>query len=182
MSVLLFPPPALDDPGWLTALGAVAVAEVVAEQQGLDAKIKWPNDVRVDGKKLAGVLVERGQGAVLGIGVNVNVPQFPEPLDQTATSLQILKGEPVDRSEFVRSLIERLDHLHQRATEQGPHSLNEFYLRRSEHLHRQVEVDTTEGRRVGRLVGIDLLEGLVLEADTRQAIPRETVRGITCLE
>ena len=66
MSVLLFPPPSLDDLAWLTALGAVAVAEVVAGFEGLDARIKWPNDVRVGGRKLAGILVERGRGPCSG--------------------------------------------------------------------------------------------------------------------
>ena len=60
MSVLLFPPPYLDDPAWLTAMGAVAVAEVVETWTGCEARIKWPNDVRVEGRKVAGVLVERG--------------------------------------------------------------------------------------------------------------------------
>ena len=63
MSVLLFPPTPLDRPEWLTALGAVAVAEVVEEFTGRPARIKWPNDVRVDGRKIAGVLVERGPGS-----------------------------------------------------------------------------------------------------------------------
>ncbi len=61
MSVLLFPPTTLATAGWLTALGAVGTAEVVAASTGQDARIKWPNDVRVDGRKIAGVLVDAGQ-------------------------------------------------------------------------------------------------------------------------
>ena len=73
----------------MTALGAVAVAEVVEEFCAVKAQIKWPNDVRVAGRKLAGVLVERRQGWVLGIGVNVNAEEadFPTDLRETATSL-----------------------------------------------------------------------------------------------
>src|SRR5438552_12882288 len=67
MSVVLFPPPELAPArpaaafgcAWLTALGAVATAEVVSAWTGRDATIKWPNDVRVDGRKIAGILVER---------------------------------------------------------------------------------------------------------------------------
>ena len=67
MSVLLFPPPELARLGaeapagcaWLTALAAVATAELVSSWTGRDARIKWPNDVRVDGRKIAGILVER---------------------------------------------------------------------------------------------------------------------------
>ena len=67
MSVLLFPPPDLAPAvpesafgcAWLTAMGAVATAEVVSAWTGREAAIKWPNDVRVDGRKIAGILVER---------------------------------------------------------------------------------------------------------------------------
>ena len=104
MSVLLFPPAALAETAWLTALGAVATAEVVAAWTGLDAgiTIKWPNDVRVGGRKIAGVLVERGQGAVIGIGLNANVESgaFPPELRATATSLCIITGRRIDRSEL----------------------------------------------------------------------------------
>ena len=95
MSVLLFPPEPTADPGWLTALAALAVVEVVAAWSGRDARIKWPNDVRVDGRKIAGILVERGPGAVIGIGLNVNIrlDQFPDELRDSATSLRILTGD-----------------------------------------------------------------------------------------
>ena len=65
MSVLLFPPSNLAVPeaafgcAWLTALAAVATAEVVTAWTGRHARIKWPNDVRIDGRKIAGILVER---------------------------------------------------------------------------------------------------------------------------
>ena len=67
MSVVLFPPPHLAPVvseaafgcAWLTALAAVAAAELVTAWTGRDAKIKWPNDVRIDGRKIAGILVER---------------------------------------------------------------------------------------------------------------------------
>ena len=67
MSILLFPPahllPAYPAGGsgqaWLTALGAIATAEVVSSWTGETARIKWPNDVRVRGRKIAGILVER---------------------------------------------------------------------------------------------------------------------------
>jgi BirA family transcriptional regulator, biotin operon repressor / biotin---[acetyl-CoA-carboxylase] ligase len=163
MSVLLFPKPPMDDLGWLTALGAVAVAEVVSSIDGLEARIKWPNDVRVDGRKLAGILVERGQGTVLGIGLNVNVAEFPDEIRESATSLQRLLGRPLDRSEIARALIRRLDFHHAQAMESGPDSLNEPYRRLSEHFGREVEVGTTSGLLSGRLVGLDLRAGLALE-------------------
>src|SRR5262249_57095126 len=111
LSAVLFPPEPLDDPTWLTALGAVATAEVVESWAGREARIKWPNDVRVAGKKVAGILVERGPGSVVGIGLNVHVrpDQLPADLRDSATSLQALAGTRLDRSEVARSLILRLD-------------------------------------------------------------------------
>ena len=116
MSILTLPPAELRPRlsrrrhAWLTALAAVTTAEVVTRWTGRDARIKWPNDVRVEGRKIAGILVEavtsrstsladgermRHQGVVIGIGLNVNVDQenFPADLRPRATSLAILGGE-----------------------------------------------------------------------------------------
>jgi BirA family transcriptional regulator, biotin operon repressor / biotin---[acetyl-CoA-carboxylase] ligase len=68
----------------------LAAAVAVCEALPVDAQIKWPNDVWIDGRKVAGILIEgRPQEgwAVLGIGLNVSVEAFPPPLDETATSL-----------------------------------------------------------------------------------------------
>jgi BirA family transcriptional regulator, biotin operon repressor / biotin---[acetyl-CoA-carboxylase] ligase len=165
MSVLLFPSASLEDRGWLTALGAVAVAEVVAGSDGLDPRIKWPNDVRVGRRKLAGILVERGQGTVLGIGLNVNVEEFPEELRESATSLRKLLGRPLDRSEVARALIRRLDFHYAQALASGPDSLNDHYRERSEHLGHEVEVSTANEVILGRLADLDLRAGLTLELD-----------------
>ena len=137
MSVLLFPPPRLPLPGreaplgsaWLTALAVVATAELVSDNTGCNARIKWPNDVRVEGRKIAGILVERllapgvsrspdgdgvprPRGVVIGIGLNVNLDAdtVPGELGARITSLKMLAGGTgFDRSELVRGLIERLD-------------------------------------------------------------------------
>jgi BirA family biotin operon repressor/biotin-[acetyl-CoA-carboxylase] ligase len=185
MSVLLFPPPALAGTAWLTALGAVAAAEVVATWSGRDARIKWPNDVRVGGRKVAGVLVERGQGAVVGIGLNVNVPPggFPEELAASTSSLQILTGEPVDRSELARHLIERLDHWYDVGLARGPESLSEPWRERSEHIGRLVRVTTTSETMTGRLERLELGRGLVLSGeggDGRWIAPADVLELSAC--
>jgi len=109
-------------PAWLTALGAVAAAEVVEQFTGQHAQIKWPNDVRVGGRKIAGVLVERAAGAVIGIGLNANITrgEFPEALRAECTSVQILTGERADRSELARALIRRLDAIYAEGLSAGP--------------------------------------------------------------
>jgi len=190
MSVVLFPPPhlapavpeAASGCAWLTALGAVATAEVVLAWTGRDATIKWPNDVRVDGRKIAGILVERapapsqtaapcardaepGCGAVIGIGLNANLDQrdFPPELAARATSLQIVRGgAPVDRSELTRDLIRLLDHWYDMSRSRGALTLNARWCARSEHLGRLVQVATPSATLVGRLMDLDLRLGLTL--------------------
>jgi BirA family biotin operon repressor/biotin-[acetyl-CoA-carboxylase] ligase len=174
MSVLLFPPAPLTATAWLTALGAVAAAEVVAAWTGLEPRIKWPNDVRVAGLKVAGVLVERGAGAVIGIGLNANLTHhdLPPELHATATSLRMLTGLPADRSELVRRLIARLDHWYARGRADGPGSLSPRWRAFSEHLGRLVRVHTPAGEAVGALEDLDLLHGasLTLADGTRRQI------------
>jgi BirA family transcriptional regulator, biotin operon repressor / biotin---[acetyl-CoA-carboxylase] ligase len=192
MSVVLFPPRHLATDvheaafgcAWLTALGAVATAELVTAWTGRDATIKWPNDVRINGRKIAGILVERvsaparpnmtgttGEislarwGAVIGIGLNVNlnVDAFPPELSAGATSMQIeAGGELFDRSEVARNLIRRLDDWYDASRSRGVEILNAPWQARSEHLGRIVRIATTTGSLRGRLVEIDLRLGLAL--------------------
>ena len=102
---------------WIPLMAGVATAEAVA-RLGLVAQLKWPNDVEIDGRKLAGILVERiesrkregpprrGPAAVVGIGLNVamSADQLPIP---TATSL-ILQGIEVDRDAVLTVVLEAL--------------------------------------------------------------------------
>jgi BirA family biotin operon repressor/biotin-[acetyl-CoA-carboxylase] ligase len=111
MSVLLFPPPLLNRAPILTAWAAVSVCELIQKVAGLEARIKWPNDVLIDGRKVCGILLEQGQGTVAGIGLNVNQPAslFAEADLPLATSLAIATGETRDSTEVARALIFELD-------------------------------------------------------------------------
>ena len=164
MSVLLFPEGPLAEPSWLTALGAVVVTDLVRADLGLDAAIKWPNDVRVGGRKVAGILVERGTGAVVGIGLNVNAPaeSFPDELRASATSLGALTGQTLDRSEIARGLIAGLDARYETARATGPGDVRRAWRERSEHLGRPVRVATNGGVVSGLLTGLDLHDGLTV--------------------
>ncbi len=166
LSVLIFPPDSLDNPHWLTALGAVAVAEVVSEFCDVDARIKWPNDVRVNGRKIAGILVERTQGSVIGIGLNVNTAEddFPADLREIASSMRRLTGSPHDRSDVAHALLRRLDHWYNAGISDGPASLDVPLHARSEHLNTDVIVETPLGDRTGRLEAIQTGRGVTLLA------------------
>lgn len=100
----------------LTLVAAVALAETLSEA-GVDARIKWPNDVQVGGKKIAGILTELSADAeqvhfvVLGVGVNLNVrrEELPPELAEIATSLCEARGEKVPRALFAAALWTRLE-------------------------------------------------------------------------
>jgi BirA family transcriptional regulator, biotin operon repressor / biotin---[acetyl-CoA-carboxylase] ligase len=88
----------------------LAAAVAVCEALPVESQIKWPNDVWIDGRKVAGILVEaRPQEgwAVLGIGLNVAIEEFPPPLDETATSLQ-LAGAALSVDEALAALVASL--------------------------------------------------------------------------
>jgi BirA family biotin operon repressor/biotin-[acetyl-CoA-carboxylase] ligase len=91
----------------LTTMAAgVALVEGIAEATGLAPALKWPNDLYVGGRKLAGILAEATGGAVvLGYGINVGAASFPPELADRVTSLESELGRPVDRA---RVLVETL--------------------------------------------------------------------------
>ena len=96
----------------LTGVAAHACADAIAALTGLEPEVKFPNDVLVGGRKVAGILAEAREGrAVLGIGVNVNVPadRLPEDVDRPATSLLVEAKRELDRAELLVELLERLE-------------------------------------------------------------------------
>ncbi len=101
----------------LTVASAAALRRAIQAQTGLRAEIKWPNDILLRGKKVAGILTElHGEldhvdYIILGIGVNVNLgsTDFPAGLKRTATSLRIESGAAVARSELAVRILQELD-------------------------------------------------------------------------
>jgi BirA family biotin operon repressor/biotin-[acetyl-CoA-carboxylase] ligase len=101
VSVLLRP--AADAAALLTIAAGVAIAEGIEASSGLAAGVKWPNDIYVSGRKLAGILAEAGSGAntlqyvVLGCGINVLPAAYPPDVALRATSIESELGRAVDR-------------------------------------------------------------------------------------
>jgi BirA family transcriptional regulator, biotin operon repressor / biotin---[acetyl-CoA-carboxylase] ligase len=96
----------------LTLVAGAAVAEAIAAETGLSPEVRFPNDVLIGGRKVAGVLAEaREDRVVLGIGINVNLgaDELPAEVDFPATSLQIETGTPVDRANLLAAVLEQLE-------------------------------------------------------------------------
>lgn len=117
-SVLLRPDLRPQETTQLTVAGATALRRALQAGTGLKAKIKWPNDILINGKKAAGILTElsaeldRVKHIILGIGVDVNltVADFPAELRKLATSLRIETGKTVPRADLAVEILRELDH------------------------------------------------------------------------
>jgi BirA family transcriptional regulator, biotin operon repressor / biotin---[acetyl-CoA-carboxylase] ligase len=139
--------PAPVAPALFAALAGVAIARSLSALVGADARLEWPNDVHVGGRKVAGALAHAtsdGDGGVLVLGIGINVHQrlddFPAELRERAISLRVA-GYPLDRLALLARLTRELDRLEDGA-ERGA-ALDEW-RRRSTFLGKTVEVRAGE--------------------------------------
>ena len=115
MSMLLRPEIPPTKAPMLTLVMGVSTAEGLREYTGLDIQIKWPNDIILKGKKLAGILTEMSTEIdcvnyiVIGTGINVNVTRLPKELAEKATSLRMETGQIMRRSEIIASIMKRFE-------------------------------------------------------------------------
>lgn len=148
-SILLKPHIPPREAAQLTFLSAVATAEALKDVCGLDARVKWPNDILVGGRKIAGLLnelsaeTEQIHALVLGVGLNVNMlaDQFPPELRYPATSVRIETGKLQPRLPLLRSLLQRIDNLYTEFLSAGFVPLRKRWEKLFDLLDRQVEVD-----------------------------------------
>jgi BirA family transcriptional regulator, biotin operon repressor / biotin---[acetyl-CoA-carboxylase] ligase len=162
-SVLLRPPILPFDGPQLTFISAVAVAWAIRDVSGLTPRVKWPNDVLIRGKKVAGLLNEMNSETegvryiVLGIGVNLNmaVTQFPTDLRYPATAVALETGAPVSRLAFARTLFRHLDQLYLTYLEAGFAPVISAWEKLCDLVGRQVEVDCQSRILLGTVTGLD---------------------------
>jgi BirA family biotin operon repressor/biotin-[acetyl-CoA-carboxylase] ligase len=150
-SVLLHPP-ANRQHAELSLVGGVATADALERALGLAVQIKWPNDVMVNRRKVAGVLAEARDGAVvLGIGINVN--QTREQVPETAGSLLTVIGHTWDRAPLLGSLLEDLELAYDEWRAGGLSAVYGRLAARDFLRGRRVTVDGIEG--TGEMIGRD---------------------------
>ncbi len=175
-SILLRPAVLPWDAPQLTFLSAVAVCRAITEVSGLQAAVKWPNDILLHGKKVAGLLNEMSSETdgvnfvVLGIGVNLNmrIDQFPAELRYPATSLMLETGQSVSRVDYARALLRHLDALYLDFLEHGPGPIMAAWTELCEMQGCRVVVDC-QGRTITGLVqGLDEDGALLVETASGQ--------------
>jgi BirA family transcriptional regulator, biotin operon repressor / biotin---[acetyl-CoA-carboxylase] ligase len=158
---------------WLPLLAGVAVHDCVTGVAAVDARLKWPNDVLVSGRKAAGVLVERvdsdtGPAAVIGIGLNVSLGPAELP-SESSTSLAIAGAATTDRATILIELLRRLASRYRDWTGAGgdPDSgLRADYVAACDTIGREVRVELPDGSAlVGQALGVDAQGRLEVDAD-----------------
>ena len=145
----------------LTQLLCVVLAEAF-EEYNINPKIKWPNDIRVNGKKISGILAEAVttqngflKGLILGFGVNLNVPkEVLENIDQPATSLNLETGKFIDKEVFLQKVINKFCLYYNRFLEEGFILIKEDYKRRAEFLNNDVAVKVFDKTIEGKAIDI----------------------------
>jgi BirA family biotin operon repressor/biotin-[acetyl-CoA-carboxylase] ligase len=162
-SIILRPPIMPAQAAQFTFLSAVAVATAIETTTSLIPRIKWPNDILVNGMKVSGMLnemsaeTEKINFIVLGIGVNINMRTelFPKHLRHPASSLYLEGGKPVDRTKFTRALLTALDFLYEDYLRHGVSSVKEQLLERSAFLGKRVKVSFQDLESTGIAAGLD---------------------------
>jgi BirA family biotin operon repressor/biotin-[acetyl-CoA-carboxylase] ligase len=181
LSVLLFPPPELRRPALLTAWAAVSVCETILELTGLQARIKWPNDVLIRGRKVCGILIEQGRGTVAGIGLNVNqaAETFAEAGLTEAASLAVFTGQRRDCAAAARRLLHHLDEQYGALCAGDLSTLEACWKWRVGLLGREVVAECADGPHGGRLLELtwDVVE-LARPDGTGERLRPEAVRHL----
>ena len=150
VSVLLRPPPDVADA--VTTIAGLALADAVGATTAIDARLKWPNDLVVDDRKVAGMLSESspddGGGppaVVVGIGFNVSAGAYPEELAGTAISCEEAAGRPVDRAELLLAFLEALERRYALLLAGGAEATLAAWAEDSVTLGREVRVEVPGG-------------------------------------
>jgi BirA family biotin operon repressor/biotin-[acetyl-CoA-carboxylase] ligase len=161
-SLVLRPPePALRTAALTLACG-LGVARGVERATGVSCDLRWPNDVLVGERKLAGVLVEaaveggRVKSVVVGVGLNVNQTGFPAEIAGLATSLRLETGREHSRGDLLDSVLAALEETYALLVESGVRAVVEAFSAASSYAcGKAVRVENGESERVGVTVGLD---------------------------
>ncbi|MDR6224459.1 biotin--[acetyl-CoA-carboxylase] ligase [Desmospora profundinema] len=176
MSLVLRPAIPLTQAPQLTLMASVAVTRALRRVTGLDIRIKWPNDLLIDGKKICGILTElRGeqdqvQYVVLGMGINVNVtPDFwPEELKGKGTSLAIAGGRTYRRVELITAILKELEGIYEGFLTHGFEPIRILWEEYAAMLGTTIRAHTPHGEVTGEAIGLDPTGALILrQGDTK---------------
>ena len=157
----------------VTLMAAVATADAIRNFFGLLPLIKWPNDILLRGRKVAGLLneihseVDRIHFVILGIGINLNMDEkmFSKEIRNVATSLKIETGQVVSRKDFLQSLFLELERWYATFSEEGSAVILKVWRDWAHIKGKQVKVTSFGATLVGRAIDVDSDGALLLETE-----------------
>ena len=156
----------------LSLVTAVAAAEAIGKPGRLHAKIKWPNDIILNNKKVAGILLEtisinHKSVCIIGIGINCHQKEnsFPPDIKNIATSIDIESGSRIERNALVKRLLTSIDHCYELAQHDAD-SIIRLWKQLSIQLGHRVTLIFNGKKFSGYCLGVDPQSGLILQLDT----------------
>lgn len=172
VSVILRPRVPPSEAPQLVLMAAVAAAEALLAQAALPVSVKWPNDILVGGKKIAGILSEmrlagdRIDHVVIGMGVNVNTPaeSLPPEIAAIATSLCAVTGRTFSRAGLLRAYLEKLEGWYALFRERRFEPIRERWLEIARIIGKQVKIAGVDRTYEGEVVDIDPTGFLILKS------------------
>lgn len=188
MTLMLKPDINPNNASMLTLVAALATARAIAEVTGADAKIKWPNDIVVNGKKICGILTEMSaqfdyiSHIVIGIGINVHNESFPEEIRQTASSLLLECGRRFHRADIIESFLRHFEECYAKFLEtEDLELLLKDYNALLVNMQKQVKVLDPKEPFEGKAIGITKKGELIVDTwESRKLVSsgEVSVRGI----
>jgi len=173
MSVVLRPKVPPGQASALPLMAGLAVSKSISSSLMVPSRLKWPNDVLIDGRKVCGILVESSikgeklEYAIIGIGVNANMTlkDLPPELSDIAGTLMDTSGAIVDIEELLRDLVCFLEILYKRFLEGDIAGILDDWTERSETIGREVKVNALDGWIEGKALGVDQSGALLLSVE-----------------
>ncbi|MCX5695487.1 MAG: biotin--[acetyl-CoA-carboxylase] ligase [Candidatus Omnitrophica bacterium] len=154
----------------LTLLSAVSICEAIKEVSGIDAQIKWPNDILVHNKKIGGILTqitaETDKINFVNIGIGINVNNDKKALISTATSLKEQKKEEVSRISLLQEILRRMEANYLALNKKGSGPILEKWRQYATTLGRRVKIYCRSKHIEGEAVDIDTDGSLLLRRDS----------------
>jgi BirA family biotin operon repressor/biotin-[acetyl-CoA-carboxylase] ligase len=171
LSVILRPNLSPHQASLITLMAAVATADAIQKFSRLLPLIKWPNDILLRDRKVAGLLneihseMDRIHFVILGMGINLNVDEkmFSKEIASVATSLKIETGQTISRKAFLRSLLQELENWYTIFMKQGSTVILEAWKDRARIKGRRIKVTSFGETLVGMGVDVDSEGALILE-------------------
>jgi BirA family biotin operon repressor/biotin-[acetyl-CoA-carboxylase] ligase len=156
----------------ITLLTAVVVAETLRTLTQLNVSIKWPNDILVNGKKIAGILTEMSTEMdaidyiVVGLGLNVNTPRFPDDITEKATSIFIETGKHFPRAKFIQEYLKWYEEYYEIFKKSGFEPVIKRWKELTDMIGKRITVEMISKKYAGEVQDIDK-DGVLILKDNK---------------